>query len=220
MKKLTKTGKIINRIGRQLIHCRNECSGIICNPEKGIIPRCLYFECDNRKQNNGVVIIGINPGNSGTKTQRYWRNHKIGYNALVKWWEQKSSKTYYVHLRDFADNAGFKGPILWTELAKCEGKSPHIQTLRTCVNKYLVKEISVIPKEWAIIAVGREAFQAIAYLFSKRTVIGIPHPTGSYGHFSKLFKSNNKLKQRYKKALKSNNLYNKKEPKAIWLYSI
>jgi len=217
MKKLTAIEKIINGIGRKLIHCKNGCSGVICNPKKGIIPRCLYFECANRTQNQGVVIIGINPGNSGPDTLSHWRNNKIGYNALVKWWKENSSKAYYEPLRRFADNAGFKGPILWTELAKCEGKSPPIQTLRTCANKYLVKEIAVIPKKWSIIAVGKEAFKSTAYLFPNRAVIGIPHPTGSHGHFSSLFKFKVRLRTRYKKALKFSNLYNKKEPKTIWL---
>jgi hypothetical protein len=36
------------------------------------------------------------------------------------------------------------------------------------------------------VAIGGEAYKAITYLYPTRTVIGVPHPTGSYGNFTRL----------------------------------
>ena len=39
----------------------------------------------------------------------------------------------------------------------------------------------MIPR-WPLVALGREAYKALAYLYPARTVIGVPHPTGAYGN--------------------------------------
>jgi hypothetical protein len=46
-------------------------------------------------------------------------------------------------------------------------------------------------QKWPIFGVGGEAYKAIAYRFPERTVIGVPHPTGSHGHFAALFAQHN-----------------------------
>ncbi|HMD55504.1 MAG TPA: hypothetical protein VKJ65_13225 [Phycisphaerae bacterium] len=51
-----------------------------------------------------------------------------------------------------------------------------------------MKEIEGVPKDWPIFGVGRMAFNALAFLFNDRAVIGVPHPTGSFGHFNELRK--------------------------------
>lgn len=38
-----------------------------------------------------------------------------------------------------------------------------------------------------MVAVGADAFRAVAFLEPDRRVLGIPHPTGSRGHFARLF---------------------------------
>ena len=82
------------------------------------------------------------------------------------------------------DAIGLQGPIWWTELVKCESipktKLP-IQTLRYCAGRFLHRELMCVPEDWLVLAVGREAFNALAYMLPKRTVIGFPHPTGSWG---------------------------------------
>ncbi|MFQ5788318.1 MAG: hypothetical protein ACE5H1_10115 [Thermodesulfobacteriota bacterium] len=50
-------------------------------------------------------------------------------------------------------------------------------------------------------AVGNEVFKILGYRFPERIVIGIPHITGSYGQFHKLF-SKNKLNPDAEKHLK------------------
>lgn len=89
------------------------------------------------------------------------------------------------------DQIDLRGPMLWTELAKCEStkdvRGVPLATLRTCAGRYLKREIDVLPDSWPLIAVGGEAFKALAYLHPNRVIIGVPHPTGSHGHFARLF---------------------------------
>jgi hypothetical protein len=56
-----------------------------------------------------------------------------------------------------------------------------VQTIRDCINRYLVREITCVPNEWVLIGLGAKAFEVLAYQFPHRLVIGIRHPTGSQG---------------------------------------
>ena len=74
---------------------------------------------------------------------------------------------------------------------KCEdevkGQDPPLETFRTCTMTYLSRELRLVPPDWPLIAVSREAYKALAYLYPNRVVIGIPHPTASRGQFWSLF---------------------------------
>ncbi len=97
---------------------------------------------------------------------------------------------YYSYLREFLDAADHRGPILWTELVKCESavdvKQLSVQTIRDSIDRYLIREIACVPETWPLIGVGVKAFEILAFRFPRRLVIGVPHPTGSYGQFHKL----------------------------------
>lgn len=213
MKSLDKLNRQINKIGNRLVRCGEDCEGIVNNPGKGIVPRCLILEKKNRK-GRGVIIVGINPGESEKEEWKACRN--ITYKKLKKYWENNNGR-YYSKLRKFADSLDFKGPILWTDLAKCEikpnlNKLP-LRTFLTCTYKYLVKEIEAAPKKWAIIANGDHPFEVLTYLYPKRVIIGIPH-IASYGYFHGLFKSG-RLKNKYRKAFKYAEIYGRKPPKGV-----
>ena len=115
------------------------------------------------------------------------------YAAVLGWFHERGlTHPYYARLRRLVGAIGFLGPILWTELAKCEnneatpGMLP-LQTFRTCTSAFLQREVSVLPADWVLIAVGAEAYKGLAYRFPERSVIGVPHPAGSHGHFRALF---------------------------------
>jgi hypothetical protein len=77
--------------------------------------------------------------------------------------------------------------------------------LRTCANTFIKKELQYIPKGWSVIVAGREADNAILYMFPERTVIGVPHPTGDRGgNFEKMFvkkpEGENTIKNEYVQA--------------------
>ena len=94
----------------------------------------------------------------------------------------------------------FDGPILWTELVKCQCSDKNgvipIQTMRTCINIYLKKEIELLPN-YTIFGVGNSAFEFCALSFPHHFIIGVPHPTGSYGNFSRLSKNIDRNEQKY-----------------------
>jgi len=205
---MNKLHKVIDRIGKKLVRCKWQCDGIENKPEEGKIPRCLILESKGRKR-NGIIIIGENPGRAGgTENSQLI---KANYDKYIEFWKEKKGekkgegkedKGYYGKLREFAEKLGFKGPILWTDVVKCQkdidkNKKSELpaQTIRNCVNEYLLEEVEKAPENWPIIACGKVAFNAVSYLFLDRLIIGIPHVTGSYGDFSKLSSCPEKMRK-------------------------
>lgn len=183
--------KQIKKMGHQLVKCPNNCEGITKDLSKGIIPRCLFLEYENRADSIGSIVVGINPGIATEKEMEFYVKNGNSYDSILSFWNP--GWRYYSYLRDFLNCFGFRGPILWTELAKCQssikGELPPTQTFRTCVNKYLNDELKIVDKSWPLIAVGKETYKALAYLYPNRTVIGVPHPTSSWGSFHPLFQN-------------------------------
>jgi hypothetical protein len=210
--------KSIDKIGSRLVKCKLNCNGINCNIEEGFIPRCLVLE-DGNPNEKGCAIIGINPGHANKKELEYYKKNGSTYNVYVDYWNEKLSKLHYhKSLRNLARNLDFNGPILWTELVKCENSSeehPPLQTFRTCVDNYLTEELKHIPDDWVLIAVSREAYNALAYLYPKRNVIGVPHPRSRNNNFSKLLNENKELNNDHQ--TKINDLNSGKKGFVIWL---
>jgi hypothetical protein len=214
-------GSHITDIGRELVACSHNCEGIILDPVNGILPRFLVLEAKNRRASRGSVIVGINPGRARTREREFYVTQGPTYENTVEYWEKAiCRRKYYRWLRKLVGELGFSGPILWTELAKCEsapetsGLLP-LQTFRTCVGMFLQQEIEYIPHTWPLIAVGKEAYKAMAYLFPKRAVLGVPHPTGSYGYFPRMFDGSERLLPTVR--MQAIDLWTEKAGKSIWL---
>ena len=184
----------------------------------------LSNNCNCLAANDGCVIIGSNPGRSTEVERAHYINYikssstGLSYNATLEYWPKIANIPYFARLRAFVNSFGIEGPILWSDLVKCECNiNPEIarpsslpaQTLRTCVHRYLQRELELPPIEWPIIAVGLVAFNALSSLVPPgRAIIGVPHPTGSFGHAAKLIKSSAKV-HAAKAAIKNK--------QAIWL---
>jgi len=188
----------INRIGNDMVKCEIKCKGIINNPKEGVLPRCLFIDILKGSNNNGIIIVGLNPGKSGQNERNAYKIKKTYKNTIIMWKEYFYESRYYKILRRFVRLIGFKGPILWTELVKCEKQSntnfPPLQTFRNCTSNYLRREMRIIPNDWPIIALGLEAYKALSYLYPKKTILGLPHPTGSRGQCSKIMKDKKLIK--------------------------
>ncbi|MFH1226443.1 MAG: hypothetical protein V1701_00895 [Planctomycetota bacterium] len=196
---MSRLKKEINELGKRLVRCNLKCEGVNNNPKQGIIPRCLVLAEGKGK---GCVIVGINPGRIG-KSKKGDSERKAGregnYKVWLDWFRKRFNPDkndykgkYYGPLARMVRKLGLKGPILWTELVKCQNasdKKPTVQTFRVCIKKYLLKEIELTPKSWPIIAVSKKAFDILPYLFPSRIVIGVPHPA-SYGYFKKVLDKN------------------------------
>jgi len=197
----------IEDLRQRLVSCGLNCDGIRNEPQNGIMPRGIILDPDS-SMGPDCIIVGINPGSSGKREREYFLKNGPSYVSLKRYFfdDAKIYRTkYYEELRNFAKEIGFWDAILWTDLCKCEnrikGKSPPLQTFRICVKKFLLEELRLFPKP-TLIAVGNQAFEALSYMFPDRFIIGVPHPTGSYGHFARLFDGKRKLKSEYKKMAK------------------
>jgi hypothetical protein len=172
----------IAEIGRRMAACASKCEGIRRDPAHGIPPRCLILESDARAASGGCTVIGINPENAEPDEVAFYKEHGASYDVLLNFWSSYIGyiHPYYTQVRKFLDQVGLTGPILWTELAKYEGttksqKVPPLATLRHCADKFMLEELDLIP-QWPLIALGREAYKALSYMFPRRTIIGLPHP--------------------------------------------
>ena len=191
-----KIARAIMRIGQQLVLCDAGCAGIRCHQSAGIPPRGLIFELTGRRPTRGSAVIGINPGHARPREIRTYLTSGTEYEVVLRYWQNViTAFPYYRKIRQFLNQVGLRGPILWSELAKCENAAgaaglPPLTTLRRCTGRFLNRELELIPSNWPLIGLGGEAYKALAYLYPGRTVIGVPHPTGSYGHFSRLMLRN------------------------------
>src|SRR3989338_2121986 len=205
----------IHKIGIEMMKNHPRYHDTVFDPKRGIVPRCLIYEDENRNlSRRGSVIVGINPGQSNEPEREFYKKTGASYPATITYWDDRIKKLrYYVHGRAFVDALKLRGPILWTELVKCESqpgiRELSVQTIRDSINRYLFKELEAIPGDWLLIAVGGEAFKILSYHFPDRIVIGIPHITSARGQFHKLFSKNviNPIeKQQLKKLLRDNKL--------------
>ena len=186
-------------IGNQMVACGLNCAGIIRNPDQGIIPRCLILELEGRDvKAPGCIVVGLNPGGGHPAEFNFYLENGNTYESVVNFWHdpplpnQGRFHPYYVRLRAMVDKMGIEGPILWTELAKCQGGDLPVDTFRKCIRNFLTREILALSQGWEIIAACKEAFQKVPYMFLGRSIIGVPHPTGFGGFpFLNLFVGGN-----------------------------
>ena len=180
----------VAKIGNRMVRCSENCSGILHDQKQGILPRGLYLEEEGRTKGRGVIICGLNPGNADRKSMEFYRPRSATYLTFCRFWSEQRLRDYpyFAKLRSLADALELGGPILWTNLAKCQNKSIseklsikiHPQTFRRCSARYLAEELKHCPNDWPILAAGRDAYNALLYLCPTRTLIGVPHPTGPH----------------------------------------
>jgi hypothetical protein len=144
-----------------------------------VLPRCLILE--RVEAEGSFLAIGLNPGRSSAGEREFYVRLGCSYESVKQYWRAQAPKIqYYVKARRVIAGLGLTGPILWSDLAKCENspdaKVPPLQTLRRCAGRFLFRELQVAPADWPIVALGWEAYRALAYLVPKRAVIGVPHP--------------------------------------------
>lgn len=205
---MEKVEEEIAAIGKQMVACDHKCAGISCDQSNGMLPRCLTLESTGRSNGTGCVIVGLNPGHANAAEIAYY-GKVATYETTVKYWHAHiTSQPYYERLRRLMKSFNLDGPILWTELAKCENvagaKYQPLNALRVCAGKFLANELGAIPKDWPLFGVSRETYKALAYLYPDRTIIGVPHPRRAYGRqFSRLLELDSESKEIVRRALSS-----------------
>lgn len=195
--------------------CTNRCDGA-AKRANGVIPRCLYLQPGNTNSKDsstnqaaGAIVVGLNPGRSVLK-------ERVLYKGLLRQGEPLYAKTveylevlfrtehYYKATEGFVRSLcrslygeAWSGPLLWTELAKCElaEGQKHVpkDMATTCSRRFLSRELEAAPPEWPVFAIGRQAYDAACLMSPRRAVIGVPHTTGSWhGAFAQLCKASAK----------------------------
>jgi hypothetical protein len=181
----------IETIGAQMVRCDRACTGVLLDPPSGAVPRSLYLEEGTEKGSLGAAVVGMNPGQPMKGEFAHYLQNGNSYAAVTTWFAQHGrTHRYHKNIRRLLDCMDVAGPILWTELAKCQsltaGKAPPLQTFRTWSSAFLNRELEALPTFWPILAIGRDAYSAVSFRFADRRVVGVPHPTGSKGHFAAL----------------------------------
>jgi hypothetical protein len=209
----------IDRIGAELVGCNDCCAGVWCDQSQGIVPRTLFLDRPDAN-GRGCFAIGLNPGRSKPNERAFFRQAEVTFARVNEYRRSIDDIPYVKRARTVIDLLGLRGPIIWSNLAKCENAEgqddlPPVQTMRHCSGRFLRRELEVAPRDWAVLAIGRDAFLALAYLVPKRAVIGIPHTTGAFQAFRAMFDENGQFRReigdRASAALTS------AEPGAVWL---
>lgn len=196
----------INKIGQQMVNCPLSCEGIENKKKEGIIPRGLFLETNGRTGDNIIVIVGMNPGRMQKDDKEYKDTLKDvkSYKNYAKSFENKVlyKHPYFKKTREVLGILNFNGPILWTEIVKCQseenGKLPY-STIRKCVHTFLKEEVKLIDDS-IIMALGDKAYNTCLLIFPERKIIGCPHPSGANSGFHKFL---NDLKDKKQSIVKS-----------------
>lgn len=211
----------IDHFGVELVACKDGCAGILRRQSEGILPRSLFLERAHAA-GRGCLAVGLNPGTSKAVERDFYRKHGSTYDVVKEYRTRIDGIPYFSRVRSIIEQMELTGPILWSNLVKCENESgrkgllPPLQTLRHCTRRFLARELAESPRDWVVLGIGWEAYRALAYLVPERTVIGIPHPTGGYRDFRKMLEKEHlrkDIKDRALGALRS------REPSAVWLGS-
>ena len=190
---MTTLQQSIDELAGALIQCSDPCAGISRNQVEGIIPRSLYLERPDA-EGRGCFAVGLNPGRSSAQERRLFIKHGVTLQRVNEYREGIANIPYFRGPRAVIDQLCLSGPILWSNLAKCENPErrrglPPLQTLRHCTQRFLRRELAAIPSDWVVLGIGWEAYRALAYLVPERVIIGIPHPTGAAPNFRRMFKN-------------------------------
>lgn len=169
-------------IGNRMVKCT------LCDAastiEDGTPARCLWTD-NPRSTDNGVIVVGLNPGRASPEEKQYYQKHGPTFGSTISYLETNAgSIRYFSRLRRLAKETMDVDAFHWTEVAKCELKAGlkqvPLEMRRTCIKQYLADELSLLPV-WPVIAAGGVAFETMALLCRDRPVIGVPHPTGAFG---------------------------------------
>ena len=227
---LSKLSEDIESLAALAASCAEPCIDVRHDRGEGILPRCLFLEpgppppgaTEAEELAGGTIVIGLNPGRMeeterrkingllnaiGKDRDRFstddWRSFVRSYYHWLKA-TLAVSEPYYTLVRALLRSSGRLGPILWTEILKCETRrrKPVAEgskrkdnpdpfnaegTVGRCTAKFLRKELELTPKEWPVLAVGKPALDWCMENATGRIVVGVPHASRRAFEFISLF---------------------------------
>ena len=184
----------IYQIGQEMVNCSLNCNGIENKKKIGAIPRGLYLETEKRTKEKGIIVVGMNPGKIDNDPQEYKDilKEKCSYQNYIESFKKNilHKSPYFERTREILDILNFTGPILWTEIVKCQSEENgklDFPTIRNCAHKFLKNEVALV--DYPILALGDKAYPTCLLIFPERKIIGSPHPSGANPRFHRFLKN-------------------------------
>lgn len=175
---------LVERLGTEIASCQDRCSGIKLDRHRGIMPRGLMLEPAWRGGTPGAFVVGSNLGLSKADERGRYQDKGCTFAAWKDEWNLGLSEhVYYRRLRGFMRKTlDVEGPLLWSDVAKCEGANPPQQTLEHCSGRFLSREIESVPEDWLVVGASRDAYDHLRGHpgLAGHRIVGILHPSGNH----------------------------------------
>src|SRR5437867_983133 len=141
----------IDGLGAELVTCRDGCVGILQKQTAGVLPRSLFLERADAV-GRGCLAVGLNPGTSKPAERDFYQEHGATYDRVKEYRIRIAKGPYFARTLRVIDELGLTGPVLWSNLAKCENDIdrdglPPLQTLRHCTRRFLARELHESPSD-------------------------------------------------------------------------
>jgi uracil-DNA glycosylase len=182
----TKLETELLRLGPESIQCRRKCEGVRNSPEEASLPwQAMVL---GQSDEVSCVIVGLAPPRTASRNQRLLvtardQEEMLGYRR-----SRVESSAFYSRLDAFRRELELDGAAIWTTVCKSErikGQKLPPETVQTCAESYLARELELVDKSVPIVAVGNRVFDTVRQYFPDRFVLNVPSPEGSRGDFQK-----------------------------------
>jgi hypothetical protein len=163
-------------------------------------PSSLDIECFNILQGDDEIpfkdILLTNPHENQFEIN--FKEYFKRFNYILKRKKYENKKDSYWHIKievDPENNNRVDNKTLILGIIKCplllnsngnnvgqKNIGKYVDVATHCSGKFLHKELNqIIPNEYPVLCIGKEAFQYVRVIAPNRLVIGMPHSSGSYG---------------------------------------
>lgn len=195
-----------------LAGCNETCTGTTRVLGDGHMPRCLFVDRGDGDFTRGAVAIGEAP--AGVRddesefilsrvlddrrilpTDQVRRSARVG--EYIRWVEAEvlAREPYYVMMRAALTAFGHTGPVLWTDVVKCDidkalpedsrfafGGARSRAVKERCAMTHLRQELALVDPSWPIFgSTGAARFvdrhRDLLGVASDRRVVALPHPS-------------------------------------------
>jgi len=174
------------RAGKESMHCERKCEGVRNSVEEGFFPR--YSMISGSGDKIGCVIVSLVPPKVSARDQRSLAAARSYEEALKQCRSRVESSALYSKLDVFRNELGLGGSAVWATLCKCvriKGEELPSETIQSCAESHLAKELELVDKSVPIIALGNRVFNAVRQNFADRFVLNVPSPERSRSDFQK-----------------------------------
>jgi len=163
----------------EAMHCERKCEGV-----KKIEMQCTPIAqtvISGSSNTIGYIIVGLTPLRN-RRTATFGNRNQLGNSRYAQ------VPVSFSRLQTFCAELELEGNFIWTSLCKCErtkGAKLPPETMQTCAQNFLTKELELVERSVPIIALGNRIFDTIRRCFPDRFVLNVPSPDGSRGDFQK-----------------------------------